>query len=51
MDDFQVIAQGLGFQDGQLDDGFAQVLDVVGERGGFSGGHEVRSFLALSIRS
>ena len=40
MHDFEVIAQSLGFQDGQLDDRFAQALDVIGERGGFSGGHE-----------
>ena len=42
VNDFEVIAQGLGFQDGQLDDRFAQGLDVVGERGGFGGGHDRR---------
>ena len=52
VDDLEVFAQRLGFEDGQLDDRVAQGLDVVGERGGFGGGHRVvRSFLALSIRS
>ena len=52
VDDLEVVAQGLGLEDGQLDDRVAQGLDVVGERGGFGGGHEcVRSFLALAIRS
>ena len=32
VDDLEVVAQGLGLEDGQLDDRVAQGLDVVGER-------------------
>ena len=42
MDDLEVITlMRLGFEDRQLDDLLAQGLDVVSERRGFSGGHEV----------
>ena len=39
VNDLEVVAQGLGFQDGQVDDRLAQGLDVIGERRGFGGGH------------
>ena len=39
VENFEVVAQGLCLEDGQLDDRIAQGLDVVSERRGFGGGH------------